>query len=61
MLTSLKGICQRIEMLAILPQIMSRLALGDYELEEILGDECVEAVLQLLYIQMVISSFKLRK
>ena len=53
MLTSLKSISQKVEVLAILPQIMSRLALGDMELEEILGDECIEAVLRLLYIQMV--------
>ena len=32
---------------------MSRLAVGDEELEDVLGSECTEAVLQLLYIQMV--------
>ena len=55
LLTALRHVCQKLEILAVLPQIMSRLAIGDEELEAVLGSECTEAVLQLLYIQMVIN------
>jgi len=53
MLTALAGISRKVEVMAMLPEIMSRLVFGELELEQMLGDAAVEAILRLFFLQVV--------
>lgn len=53
MLSALNDISRRIEVMAMLPEIMSRLVFGDHDLENVLGEESVEAILRLFFLQAV--------
>jgi len=46
----------KLDTLSKFPQIMSRLVLGDEELEAILGPDLVHAIINVLHVQMVLAS-----